>query len=133
MNDDQKVKWVKIDQIKDDLPPIRHPELPKELIERIEKFQKTFGEIYPVSVEKTIDNFKRDTHPEREVKIWEAMAETWKSYTEEHANLSQDEKKELLGILLDGSSAPEHPGGFKYFSQENVKEIAGRFAEAYSK
>jgi len=54
--------------------PIRHPVLPDDFIERIKAFKKILSDFDAVSLEQTVDNFKRDTNPESELLIWERIA-----------------------------------------------------------
>jgi hypothetical protein len=58
--------------------PIRHPVLPGDFIERIKAFKKILGDIDSVSIEQTIDNFKRDADPQSELIIWERIAAPFK-------------------------------------------------------
>ena len=127
----KKIQWVDINKINIDSTPIRHKVLPQSLIAKIKDIHSIFKEVFSISLEKMIDNFKRDTHPEKEVWIWEAMAETYKSYTLEHPSTFEEKKRELFMLLLDGSGAPERPGGFKHFSKDEVLEIVSRLEKEY--
>lgn len=50
--------------------------LPAELVDRIIIIHEVFKDYLSTTLEKTIDNFKYDSHPEKEVCIWEHMAST---------------------------------------------------------
>jgi hypothetical protein len=106
--------------------PIRHEQLSDEQLRRIRKIHQTFQEVYPISLEKTIENFKRDLDPEPEIVIWERIAEAYTAYLSRY-KLSSKEKRAVFEVLLLRSSAPE-----RYvlknlkttlFSKEKVKEI----------
>ncbi len=49
---------------------IVHQELTKEQIEKIKKIQSSFANVYKISLEETIKNFKRDQSPDNEIQIW---------------------------------------------------------------
>src|SRR6266851_1639464 len=51
--------------------PIRHQQLPPELMTRIESLRSTLDEVYPMSMGEWLDGFQRDAHPEQEVIWWE--------------------------------------------------------------
>lgn len=57
--------------------PLRHEQLPKTLINRIKIIHKLFENYYQSSIEESINNFKHDTNPEREITIWEAIVSTY--------------------------------------------------------
>jgi len=54
--------------------PIRHAELPPDLLKRASALEPVFADVYPVTHEKWIEGFRRDAHPEREIAIWEQIA-----------------------------------------------------------
>ena len=106
--------------------PVRHQQLTDEQMKRIRRIHQTFQEVYPISLEKTIENFKRDIDPEPEIVIWERMAEAYTVYLRKH-KLSLEEKKAVYEILLLRSAAPERYVlenlQNRVFSEEKIKEI----------
>ncbi|MGG1611451.1 toll/interleukin-1 receptor domain-containing protein [Paenibacillus phoenicis] len=84
--------------------PVRHAKLPKQLINRIKLVHHLFKDFYDITLEQTIDNFKHDTNPEREVSIWEAIASTYFDLIE-HVPNSRNylTKYNLYGLLLQVS------------------------------
>ena len=88
------------------LGPIRHQKLPDGLEARVLKFEPIFAEVYPRTHQGWLDGFMRDTNPEPEVAIWEAMALAYQSFTE-NRSLSLDAKKEAFGLLLMRSAGDE--------------------------
>lgn len=50
--------------------------LPAELINRITLIYHTFRPYLNASLEQTIDNFKYDTNPDKEIALWERMGQT---------------------------------------------------------
>lgn len=78
--------------------PIRHKKLPKLLIERIKQFKTILSEVETTPLDETLNGFKRDMQPEREVQIWEVIAKIYKENTNETMSLA--EKKEIFKNLL---------------------------------
>ncbi len=64
--------------------PIIHETLTAEQIEKIKRIQLTFSEVYLLSLEETIDNFKRDKDPDGEIAIWMHMAEVFNIFAAEN-------------------------------------------------
>jgi len=79
--------------------PVRHSRLPLPLVNRIKIIYHLFSYFSNQTLEKTVDNFKHDTNPEREIIIWEAVCST---YIELMKMLPSNEKtkKEAFGLVL---------------------------------
>jgi hypothetical protein len=73
-------KTIPISQLKPS--SIRHEELPLSLIARINYLHQTLSEVFPQSIEKWMDGFKRDANPESEVVWWERMTRCYLAYSE---------------------------------------------------
>ena len=86
--------------------PIRHDELPADLVARITKLHDTFQDVDPTPLAKWLDDFKRDEHPDREVEIYEAMARAYTEYCRGRT-LTEDAKREVYGLVIARSAAPE--------------------------
>ena len=56
--------------------PIRHPVLPEDLFLRIKAFKEILAGVDNMTLDEVIDDFKRDAHPEREIAVWERIANT---------------------------------------------------------
>ena len=81
-----------------------HDSLTTEQIEKIEIIQSTFTEVYPVSLEETITNFKRDQNPDSEIAIWLQMADAYKKYlSSKQDKLDLNTKKEVYKLILSRS------------------------------
>ncbi len=82
----------------------RHDRLPDSLVERITAFKAKLGEMDPIPLDKTIENFRCDRNPEREVEIWEEVADLYVKYVEAHGTAQPVEyKKEVYRTLLSAS------------------------------
>lgn len=82
--------------------PIMHTTLPNSLLVRIHVINQIFHEVFPSPLEKTINNFRRDMHPEREIVVWEKLAAAYLYLTTER-NLVLRQKQEIFDALLKSS------------------------------
>jgi len=60
----------------EDLRPsgYRHPELSQDLVSRLRLLRAALFEVFPLSMEAWVDNFRREMHPVGEVRIWERVS-----------------------------------------------------------
>lgn len=79
--------------------PTIHDTLPDALLTRIKNVQLIFAEVDGTSLEKWIDDFKRDLDPEGNVKIWEDMAVAYTSFCDKK-ELPLDTRKEVFKVVL---------------------------------
>ncbi len=83
--------------------PIRHRNLPIIFIERIKNFKKILSDVDTTTIDDTIDSFKRDFNPGREIEIWEAIAEVYDDFVNKNHIKELEKKKEVYSILLKAS------------------------------
>jgi hypothetical protein len=88
------------------LGPIQHETLTAAQFERIRELRQTFRDVDSSSLEKWIDDFRRDADPDREIVIWERMAQAYRTYSS-HRPLSRAAKADLFGVLLMRSSGSD--------------------------
>ena len=60
--------------------PILADTLSSVQLKKIDYLYATFKEVDPTTKEKWIEDFKRDQDPDREIEIWEMMANAYNSY-----------------------------------------------------
>ena len=108
--------------------PIVHESLSKKQIEKIKFIQETFNEVYPISLDETIVNFKRDQNPNNEITIWLNMAQTFESFSS--GNLGKDKlknRKEAFKLILMRSMMTEKEAisssELKILSKTEIQEI----------
>ncbi len=84
-----------------DLKPneIQHEQLSEEQLRRIRKLQETFAEVDKSSLEKWIDNFKRDANPDSEIAIWERVANAYRNYCSQR-QLTLEAKGDVFQALV---------------------------------
>ncbi len=112
--------------------PIVNKSLSKEQLKKIGFIQEAFNEVFPVSLDKTITNFKRDQNPDSEINIWLNMAKTYKSFSLENSGLEKLEaRKEAFKLILTRSMISEkeviNSLELKLLSQKEVKDILNNY------
>ena len=107
--------------------PIRHPVLPDDFIERIKAFKETLGDVDGVSLEQTIDNFKRDTHPETELVIWERIASTFQMFLSHDPTTDPAIRKDILAVLIGASMGTEDHPNIKHLSNDQIKHLVANY------
>ena len=79
--------------------------LSDDQIRRIKAYKKILGDIDPASLEKTIEDFRRDGDPESEIRVWEKIARLFDEEVKSRKSPSRRERKLLLEVLLHCSMA----------------------------
>ena len=80
--------------------PVRNATLPPDLVGRIRLVRASFLQAWPRSMGVWLDGFKRDSHPSREVAIWEHMATVYLEYYALHPELSHEQHHRLFALIL---------------------------------
>ncbi|MEZ2407148.1 toll/interleukin-1 receptor domain-containing protein [Bosea sp. RCC_152_1] len=75
-----------------EMAPIRHERLPIELIRRISIIRNVLSDVHPLSMAEWVDGFQRDTHPSKEIRVWEFIASRYLQIREA-VQLSAQQKK----------------------------------------
>lgn len=123
----RKVINVPISNLK--VGQIRHNKLPASFINRIRIIHNVFSEVLGISLQETIDNFKRDLNVGKEILVWERMATVYTDITRQK-NWGRGKKKELLSVLLRFSLG-SLPTQVKYLSKSEIKEILKRWEKSF--
>ena len=119
-----QVEMVPVDQLERE--PLRHEKLTEEQMARLRVLQQTLDEVFPSPIEDWVDSFKRELDPERELRIWEAIAKAYESYCSTR-ELSLAQKKEIYEIILIRSMLSEEETlrqvDLNYLSVEDAKQV----------
>ncbi|MEP1488454.1 MAG: hypothetical protein ABJL44_16490 [Algibacter sp.] len=112
--------------------PIVHESLNNEQLEKIKFIQKTFNEVYPISLEETITNFKRDQNPNNEINIWLNMSKTFQSFALKNSGEEKIEvRKEAFKLILMRSMMPEKEAisssDLKVLSKNEIHEVLNNY------
>jgi hypothetical protein len=86
--------------------PIGREGLSPNQMKRIHKLRDTLAEVEHSPIDKWVDNFKRDADPDKELAIWERIADGYARYCSNRL-LSIEAKKDVFQLLLLRSMAPE--------------------------
>jgi hypothetical protein len=114
--------YINIDDIEDG--PIQHEKLPQELLDRIINFKEILIEVEKTPIDQTIENFKKDTHPESEVEVWEHIARAYHAHTTTQPDITLDKKKEIYkAIFLLSLRAIKEFEEMETLSEEEKQEI----------
>lgn len=113
--------------------PIRHAEIPDRLINRITLIRKSISMHHPMTLEDWVHGFQRDTHPTREVEIWENIASKYITLTES-INFSRLEKNKIYTALLIASLGSDHDAAkllvdFSPFKTDKILGILSSYKE----
>lgn len=85
--------------------PIRHEELTPEQERRIRTIHETFYEHDSRPLATAVEDFRRDMHPDREIAVWEQMAEAYRRHVS--ACKTKEERKDLFARILHASVASD--------------------------
>ena len=107
--------------------PIRHQTLPEDFIRRVKAMKAILAEVETGSLAETLDDFKRDAHPERELLIWERIASTYELFVSHEAIKDMPTKKEILSVLLGVSMDQEEFPEMKHLSPEQVRQLSRNY------
>ena len=91
--------------------PVRHGQLSPDLTERARSLYARVGHLMYPTFEQWELGFCRDTHPEREIAVWEVIASTFDAYLAEHPDVDQKRIVGELGAISAG-------GKFKHENRE---------------
>jgi hypothetical protein len=92
----------------------------------IDKIRQDLADVYNLTLEKWVEGFCRDVHPESEILIWLHISETYQKWV---AKLQVDSqaKKEIFEIILSASFCDYGSLASKFkqsnLSQETIKQI----------
>lgn len=110
------------------LNEVVHDSLTTDQTDKIKKIHSTFAEVYPVSLEETITNFKRDLNPDSEIDIWLQMADAYEKYlSSRQGKLDLDTKKEVFKLILSRSMISEEEAvsnsNLTILTEKEAKEV----------
>jgi hypothetical protein len=80
--------------------PIRHHDLPKSLLVRIQNIWYATHDVVPLPLEKTIENFQRDLRPESEVQVWEQIISAANVAMDVLKRSDVDTRRQLFKVLF---------------------------------
>lgn len=95
-----KTETIELSKIK--FGPPAHDELPFNLVSRVRLIRAALLGVHTHSMQHWIDGFRGDSHPSREIRIWEHVAACYLEYTA-MTDLSSAQCNSVFGILFSFS------------------------------
>jgi len=96
----EESKMIMIDPSELKPGPIQHEDISESQLGKIKSIHKTFEEVYPISIEETITNFKRDLNVDNEINLWMKMKETFISIVNDSKYTNVEQRKEVFKLIL---------------------------------
>ena len=96
----KKVETTTLDPNEIQPGPIQHEKLSDSQLQKIKSIHEVFKEVYPISLEETITNFKRDLNVDREINLWLIMKESFEYVITIKNYESVSEKKDAFKLIL---------------------------------
>jgi len=124
---EQQSKVVTMNAKDINLSPVVHDRLTADQMVKVRRIQKSLAEVYPVPLDETITNFKRDQDPGKEIAIWLKMASAYEKFISKHPQTDFLKKQEAFKLVLlrsmmaDREAAQE--AGLKALSKEEIGDI----------
>ena len=114
------------------LNDVIHDSLSAGQLVKVKRVCTVFAEVYPVSFEETVTNFKRDQNPDQEIAVWMDMADAYEKYMASKPALTDlKKKKEIFGLLLLRSMMPEEEAlknqKNEILTEAEAKEVMGYY------
>jgi hypothetical protein len=103
--------------------PIQHRVLPDGFIDRVKAYKARLGDVDSMSLEKAIDNFKRDAYPEHELQIWERIANTFQLFLSHNPTDDPEIRKDIYKVLVCASMGMEDWSNIKHLSTEQINRL----------
>lgn len=75
-------------------------ELPADFVYRVKRYKQILNEVDKTNLEETLNAFKRDLYPTRELEIWESIAKYYSDVVKINPKMKLDQKKELFKKAL---------------------------------
>ena len=72
----------------------------------IETIHATFTEVYPISLNETIKNFRNNQDSGREIEIWLKMVETYKGLIKDGQYPKLQQRQEVFSVILASTMMP---------------------------
>ena len=107
---------------------IIHEQLSEKQIEKIKKIQSSFADVYKISLEETISNFKRDQNPDNEIEVWLNMLKAYEKFVYKNGTeIGLNKKTEVFKLILMRSMMDEKEAEFEtkctILNKNEIKEI----------
>jgi type III secretory pathway component EscV len=129
----QKSQFINPNDIK--INKVVQDSLTTTQIDRIKKIHSTFAEVYPISLEETLINFRRDENPDSEIEIWLQMVDAYEKYLKSRQKrLDLSTKEEVFALILSRSMMSTEEAiancSLKILTVKDAKEVLSYYTAA---
>jgi len=104
-------------------------------LEDIKIIHATFSEVYPISLNESIKNFKKDQDTNREIQIWMKMVKSFNSLTSAGNYPKIEERQEVFSVILASTMMPlekiKADVELTELSENEVDQIVGLFLASF--
>lgn len=111
--------------------PHRHPPFDEKTRAFLRQLQVALGEVHPKTVEQWEDGFRRDAHPDTEMRFWAGVASCYRHFTEgkvhDHA-VRQDIFRLVFVCLNNGPGAALATVNLTVLSRKRAGQIIAEIA-----
>jgi hypothetical protein len=112
--------------------PVQHPVLTDQQTARIAALQSVFAEVDGSSLEKWLDDFKREADVDEELSVYEDIARAYTSYIAANSTINQAAKRDVHSLLLMRSGATEEQtlahARLQVLDQKQAGDVLRRYA-----
>ena len=113
--------------------PARHEALTPQQIACLQKLQATLAEVDNSLLEKWIDDFKRDENPDREIAVFEAIAQAYQTFCAAHPR-TLPQKHDAYSLLSERSGTTDEDALRSYkrnaLTEDEAKEVLSYYHKA---
>lgn len=108
-----------------------HSRLREEQVTRTKRIQAALSAVDPSSLEKWIGDFEKDQDPEKELRIWEAIAAAYQSYCSSRS-VDMNTRREVFRVLLMRSETSDEAQVISHvhlstLTSEQAHDVMGYF------
>jgi hypothetical protein len=103
--------------------PIRHPVLSDDLLQRIDAFREILADVDNTTLEESLDDFKRDAHPEQEIAVWERIANTYAIFLSHNPTDDLAIKRDIFSVILIASLGMEDWTEIRYLTRDQIRQL----------
>jgi|ERR1035437_1483629 hypothetical protein len=110
--------------------PLKREKLSAQQVERIQKLQTLLAEVDNSSLEKWLEDFKHDEDPDREITIFEAIAQAYVGFCDTKSR-TLAQKEDAFALLLERSGTTDDEAlkhhKLKILTLDEAREVLGLY------
>ena len=103
--------------------PVRWRALPDDLLKRIKGYKAILSEVELTTLDETIDDFRRDAHPEREIAVWEHIADTYAMFLMHNPTADLAIKHDIFSVLLMASLGVSDWSEIRHLTPDQIRHL----------